>query len=211
MSGLARRSSTALGLIAAAGVLLGVLAQRPAPPLAPNLSLVPLVIAGWTGRDVSSAGSLAPDRQAVRHLVRTYERDQGITWLAVDYYADQVEGQRAVARHLVFPPHGVNEVAERTVSLPGGSGVTANLVTMRRGAERFATLYWYQLPGQAVAGDHWYRALLLWRRLVHGRADGALVRIAFPLPAGTSVEAALDARTDLLRDLPGELTRRLPS
>jgi EpsI family protein len=210
VSELARRSTTALGLIAAAGILVAALGQRPALPPQPNLGLVPLVIAGWTGRDVPSAGPLAPDRQAVRHLVRTYERDHGITWLAVDYYGDQVEGQRAVARHLVFPPHGINEVVERTARLSAGTGITANLVTMRRGADRFAILYWYQLPGRAIASDHWYRAHLLWRRLLHGRADGALVRIAFPLPAGTPVQAALETRADLLRQLPGEVTGRLP-
>jgi EpsI family protein len=208
MSELRHRSSTALALIAAAGILVGVLGSRPTPPPPPSLVHVPLVIAGWTGHERSSAGPLTPDPQALRHLVRIYERDDRITWLAVDYYADQVEGQRAVARHLVFPPSGVNEVTERVVRL---DSVTANLVSMRRGADRFATVYWYQLPGHAVAGDHWYRALLLWRRLAHGRADGALVRVAFPVPDGTAAEAALDTRADLLRALAAELTRRLPS
>jgi EpsI family protein len=208
MSGLARRSSTALGLIAVAGILVGLLGSRPTPPPPPGLVHIPLVIAGWTSGERPSAGPLTPDPQAVRHLVRTYERDDQVTWLAVDYYGDQVEGQRAVARHLVFPPSGVNEVTERVVRL---GRVTANLVSMRRGAERFATVYWYQLPGHAVAGDHWYRALLLWRRLAHGRADGALVRAAFPVPDGMSAEAALEARADLLRALAAELTRRLPS
>ena len=82
---------------------------------------------------------------------------------------------------------------------------------MRRGTDRFAILYWYQLPGRAIASDHWYRAHLLWRRLLHGRADGALVRIAFPLAAETAVQAALETRADLLRELPGEVTGRLPS
>ena len=35
-------------------------------------------------------------------------------------------------------------------------------------------------PASAVASDHWYRARLLYNRLVHGRTDGALVRIASP-------------------------------
>jgi EpsI family protein len=210
MTALARHSSTALALIAAAGILVGLLAPRPTSAPEPNLGRLSPVIAGWLGRDGSPAGPLAPDRQAVRHLVRTYERDGRATWLAVDYYADQVEGQRAVARHLVFPSHGVNEVTERTIPLPGPRGGTANLATMRRGAERFATLYWYQLPGHAVADDHWYRALLLWRRLVHRRADGALVRIAFPAPDGTTIDAALDARVDLLRHLSAEIEDRLP-
>jgi hypothetical protein len=61
-----------------------------------------------------------------------------------------------------------------------------------------------------VADDHWYRALLLWRRLVHRRADGALVRIAFPAPDGTTIDAALDARVDLLRHLSAEIEDRLP-
>jgi EpsI family protein len=210
MTDLARRSSTALALIAAAGVLFGLVAQRPTPPPEPDLALVALTLAGWAGRDGAVAGPLSPDRQAARHLVRTYARSHHVTWLAVDYYADQREGQRAVARHLVFPPRGVNEVVERTVRM-AGTDITANLVTMRRGDQRSATLYWYQLPGRAVADDHWYRGLLLWRRLVHRRGDGALVRIAFPLPDAASVGAALDERADLVRELTAELSRRLPS
>jgi EpsI family protein len=210
MTALARRSSTALALIAAAGILFGLVARRPAPPPEPDLARMPLIIAGWSGREEAAAGPLSPDRQAARHLVRTYVRGPQVTWLAVDYYGDQREGQRAVARHLLFPPHGVNEVTERTVRL-AGSDTTANLVTMRRDGQRSATLYWYQLPGRAVADDHWYRALLLWRRLVHGRADGALVRIAFPLSDSAPVGTALDDRGELLRRLMGELTRRLPS
>jgi EpsI family protein len=212
MSRLARSSLTALVLIAAAGGLLLTLARGSDGQASPSLVSVPLSLAGWQGVSRVPSGPLAPDRQASAHLLRTYERGDQVTWVAVDYYPDQVEGRRAVARQLVFPPHGVTDLTERIVNVPVETGrIPVNLVTMRSAGERRAIVYWYQLQDRSVASDHGYRARLIWNRLAHRRTDGALVRVAFPLAGADQVTDAVNARTDLLRALHGDLRRRLPS
>ena len=48
-------------------------------------------------------------------------------------------------------------------------------------------LYWYQLHGGTIGSDHLYRARLMWNRIVHRRADGALIRVASAAPPPAEV------------------------
>jgi EpsI family protein len=137
-----------------------------------------------------------------------------MAWFAVGFYPNQTEGRRPATRSLVFPSSGWTDLSEETVSLPmagpNGRALAANLVMVRRGDRRVAILYWYQLAGATIESDHFYRAQLLWNRLVHRRADGSLVRVAIPVPVAVDPSALIADHAELIRAFVPELSRILP-
>lgn len=55
--------------------------------------------------------------------------------------------------------------------------------------------------------DHWYRLLLFYNRVVRRRAEGALVRIASPIPEGVTPAAVLATQTAFLEAFYPDLLR----
>jgi EpsI family protein len=88
--------------------------------------------------------------------------------------------------------------------------IDANLLLMRVAGRRVASLYWYEVQGMRVPSDHWYRALLVYSRLVRGRTDGALMRVASPVTDGVDPASVVAKQASFLRDFYPEVTRRLP-
>ena len=113
---------------------------------------------------------------------------------------------------LVYPRRGWTDLSSETVSIPrtGASALAANLVQVRRGDQRVVILYWYQLPGGTIGSDHLYRARLIWNRIVHRRADGALVRVAAPVPPDGSPAQVIAQQAEFLEAFLPELSRSLP-
>src|SRR4029434_7590141 len=97
-----------------------------------------------------------------------------------------------------FPGGGWSQISEREVTLPLGAaaegGLAANLVLIETGGQQYDLLYLYEVRGVAIASDHGYRARLLYNRLVWGRSDGALIRIASPVQAGEEEHGVLASR-----------------
>jgi EpsI family protein len=209
----ARFSVAALVLIGAAAILLAI-SGRPARAVSPAwLAGFPATIAGWTATDAAPGAILPADSRAARHLSRTYEHGGRPIWVAVDYYPDQGQNQRPAARQLVFPGHGWADLSEQQVRIPldGGSGqLPATLVLMRTADRTVAVLYWYQLQDRSVASDHWYRALLIWNRIVHGRGDGALVRVASAVPETSTPSEVLGQLGEFIRAFHADLLAALP-
>lgn len=207
-------SVAALALLAmAAAALLVPRGVRDVAPAMP-LELMPTRLAGWLGSDQGATDVLPADPGVPVHLARTYDKDGQRLWISVGYYPNQAEGRRPPARDLLFPGRGWSDLSEEVVTLPldGGSGrsIPANLVLMRSGQRRVAILYWYQLQDHSIASDHWYRATLLYNRLIRGRAEGALVRIATAMPDGAGPQGAVAVQTEFVRAFYPELLRRLP-
>ena len=213
MSRPARFGIAALLLLAAAGLTVAV-PDVAEVPLAAPLDLLPAGLPGWSPAGQVPVGVLPPDPRAGREVVRTYAGAGTTMWLAVGYYPAQKEGRRPAARDLLFAAHGWTDLTESRISLPvaaaGGGGLPANALIMRRGEERLAILYWYLVQGRPLASDHWYRARVAWNRLAHGRADGALIRLASPLPPGTPPETVMVSQTRFLEAFYPELLRTLP-
>src|SRR4030095_600177 len=113
---------------------------------------------------------------------------------------------------LVYPSSGWTDLSSEAVSipLPGAPALPATLIVVRRGDQRVVILYWYQLPGGTIGSDHLYRARLMWNRIVHRRDDGALLRVASPLPAGGSPAQVIGQQAEFLRAFLPELSRSLP-
>lgn len=203
----------AVGLLGATGFAL-VLPHEVAPaPLARPLQLLPMRLGDWEGIDGVPPLTLREDSQARVRLSRTYRRADDALWFAADYYPEQSEGLRPRAQELLYPGQGWTELSARTLELALGDGrdrpLPLTAVTIRTPARALVVLYWYQLGSRSVAGDHWYRAHLLFNRIARGRAEVLLVRIAAPTDTTQSSEA-LTSQTDFIRALYPQLLRHLP-
>jgi EpsI family protein len=196
-----RFSLIALGLLVATGIAVAMPVRVIETPLRASFEAVPAP-PGWRVTDEAPETILRPDSRAPVRLARGYTKGPETEWVLVEYFPIQDETRRAAAREFVFPGQGWTQMTEREVVLPigaGGAGVPANLVLIEMTQRRYAVLYWYEIGGIATLSDHGYRARLLYNRLVRGRSDGALIRIASPLEAGEDGRGALSRQTEFLR------------
>lgn len=214
---MARRAlffATALALLGIAGGLLLLPHDAREVPLAAPLDLIPITFKGWTGANHVPAEVLRVDPQVPEHLFRTYQNGTQTVWVSVGYYPNQAEGRRPPAQELLFPGQGWSTLSARPVRIPldGGStrSIPANLLLMQTADRQVAILYWYQVRGRSIASDHWYRTLVLYHRLAHRRADGALVRIASPVPEGADPAAVVARQAEFIQAFYPELLRSLP-
>jgi EpsI family protein len=205
----------ALAMLGAAGTALAVPRGAADVALRQPLDAVPTVLGPWSLAAPPAEEILPPDPRATQSLTRGYARGARPVWVAVGYYANQTEGRRPATRSLVFPASGWTDLSEERISLPAsgpaGRPLAANLVVVRRGERRVAMVYWYQLADRLIESDHLYRARLLWNRLAEGRADGALVRVALPLPDGASAAAVVAEHAEFFHMFVAELARTLPA
>lgn len=207
-----RFSLIALALLVATGIAVAMPVSVVQTPLRASFEAVPAP-PGWRITEEAPEGIVRPDWRAPVRLARGYAKGPETEWVLVEYFPLQDEARRANAREFVFPPQGWTQMTEREVALPigaGGAAVPANLVLIEINKQRYAVLYWYEVGGIATLSDHGYRARLLYNRLVRGRSDGALIRIASPLEAGEDDRAALARQTNFLRVFYPALLGSLP-
>jgi EpsI family protein len=206
-------SAIALTLSGLAGLLLLTGGEAKERPLASSLDSIPSRAGQWTVAGVPPTGVFPPD-PSVDVLFRAYRRGTSTVWLSVGYYPSQREGRRAVARELVLPGHGWNEGKERAVAIPtpglGADVIAASRVFLRSADSRMAVLYWYQLPGRTTGSDHEYRASLLYNRLVHHRADAALIRVGAPVLNEHDLSQVESNQIDFVQAFYGQLLATLP-
>ena len=210
-----RRETVAFALALAVLAVTGAAVYLPREirdvALAGPLHGLPLEIAGW--RMSNEAPPSLPDDPAAREpITRAFRNGDDVVWATVFYYPRQTEGNRGRGRDLVFPSDSWADLTERdvrlaaTVDLPA---LSAHAVNVRVRDQRWTVLYWYDLRGSTLASEHWYRAGLLYNRLVHRRADSALVRLVW---RGTIDFSGEDdrSRVAFTRGFQAELRRFLP-
>ena len=181
-------------------------------PLPLPLDAIPTALGEWRPGPPPPDEILPQDPRAASELVRGYTDGTRMTWVAIGYYPNQTDTRRPATGILVYPSRGWTDLSSESVSIPlaGAPALPANLVLVRRGDQRVMILYWYQVPGGTIRSDHLYRARLMWNRIVHRRADGALVRVAAPLPTGVSPAQVIAQQAEFLRAFLPELSRSLP-
>lgn len=207
-----RFSLIALALLVAAGIATAMPAGMGLTPLRAPFDTVPTP-AGWTEGGEPPETVLSPDDRAPIRLARSFTKWPETQWVLVEYFPAQDESRRAAAREFAFPGTGWTQITEREVVLALGKAapsLEANQVLVEAAGKRYAVLYWYEIGGVATASDHGYRARLLYNRLVRGRSDGALIRIASPLQAGEDGAAVLARQAEFLRVFYPALLGSLP-
>ena len=204
----------AVGLIGATAVVSNVAREAGQGSSSIARGHIPAVLSGWSSTDRVPAGVMPPDPSAETELVRAYQNGTQTVWVSVGYYARQGEGRRPTARRLLFPSSGWSNLSEESTQIvldgPPVGTIPATLVVVESGGRSLAILYWYQIGRRSVGSDHWYRALLLFSRLVHGRSDGALIRIVSPVPSARDVAPVVAKQMEFVRVFYPELLRSLP-
>ena len=202
--------SIAMALLLTTAGLVAFPQDTRAVALRAPLESVPTAVQEWTVSPAVPPEALPADPRAGEQLHRTYVRGRETVWVSVGYYPRQVGRDRPTAQQLLYPGSGWADLTVDPVRLPldGDAALTANFL-MRTGGQPVGILYWYEIQGRSIASDHWYRALLLYNRVVHGRADGALVRIAAPATSETRA-AALATLGDFVRAFHPQVVRSLP-
>ena len=200
--------TSAVALLCVTGILLQL--QGPVEDAAPlhRLETFPVALGGWIRADSVDDDGLAPDLQAEQRLARTFTRGATTLKVYVGCYRKQPPPSE-----LFLPSRGWTTLERRlaVISLDarGAQSLGANLEVLQTEDQRIVLLYWYQIDAQSIAGEHWYRALLLWNRFVHGRAESALVRIASPLARSGDPASAAAAQAEFVRVFYPELMRAL--
>jgi EpsI family protein len=205
--------NVAVVLLLGTGLLLAVSRDPDEVALAAPLETIPSELPGWKGSNDVPVDVLPIDGNAPVRFLRTYQNGTQTVWVSVDYYGSQREGHRPPALALLYPGRGWSELTARVVRVPlpdRRDSIDANLLLMRVAGRRVAILYWYEVQGMRVTSDHWYRALLVYSRLVRGRTDGALMRVASPVTEGVDPASVVAKQASFLRDFYPEVTRRLP-
>jgi EpsI family protein len=206
-------SAVALALIALAGTVVFTATDARERPLAVPLEALPIIAGAWTAGGTPPREAFTPDPRATDELMRVYRRGGDVIWASVAYYPYQGEGRRAAARELLIPGHSWSVRDERRLTIPtpgaGQGSIDATQMILASESWRLAVVYWYQLPGRTASSEHQYRGLLLYNRLVHQRADAALVRIATPLDASQELGPALSAELDFVQAFYGSLVALL--
>ena len=181
-------------------------------PLPQPLDAIPTALGEWRPAAPPSDEILPRDPRATDSLARGYTDGTRTSWVAVGYYPNQTDTRRPATGNLVYPSSGWTDLSSETVSIPlsGAPALPANLILVRREDRRVVILYWYQLPGGTIGSDHLYRARLMWNRIVHRRADGALVRVAAAVPPDGSPAQVIAQQAEFLEAFLPELSRRLP-
>lgn len=208
-----RRFSLALALLAVTAVALYVPGQAREVPLAASLHSIPAHLAGWSVAADPPPDLASFDPAAGEQATLAFRRDSEVVWVSVFYYPLQTEGSRGRGRELVLPARGWADLAERTVQIPAADGLSplsAHLVSIRVHDQPVTILYWYQVRGHGVASAYRYRALLLYNRLAHQRADGALVRLVWPSPKSFDAPGPDQPHVAFVQAIHAELLRVLP-
>ena len=152
------------------------------------------------------------DPHAEKTLSRLYESSDGNKIeLFVGYNSRQFDENRLQSPKLVFPK-GWEYASMEEINIPLASGEAidaAGLVTKKYTDKRLV-LFWYEVRGKAFAGDFRNRIELIKGLVLHGRTDGAVVRLATPIAEFESIDKAKDRLVSFSKDLYPALVQVLP-
>jgi len=111
----------------------------------------------------------------------------------IGYRHSQFGMDRLRSPKLVFP-EGWEYAAMNRIELKGaeaGSKIDAVWLLTKKNNLRRLVVFWYQLPGEALSNELYFRWEIVRRWLIHGRTDAAVVRLATDLDSSESVDLAL--------------------
>ena len=204
------RALVAAGLIVAAGVYAGGAGSPERAPAREPLATTPLSIDGWQGRDAPLEDDVVAQLGADDYVNRRYvAADLPPVALYVGYYASQQQGDTIHSPQNCLPGAGWRPVStERTTLDLGTRTIPVNRITIQKGMDRQAVLYWYQGRSRVVASELANKAWLMVDAARLRRTDGGLVRLITPI--ASTPEAAFAALTAFSTSLFPSLSSRLP-
>ncbi len=184
------------GALVAVGAVAWWLQLRPGLAVdAEPLSSLPPRVAQWRAVDVPMAPSVERILRADFHVQRTYVRTGAAPiWLYIGYYGTERGGrpEHTPRNCYVSADWGIEQA--RVVEIDGALRVNEYLIE-RRGEQRLVQFWYRSHRRSGLLGGFDQSLDRLLGRLLHDRADGALVRVSMPVDE----ESLPLARRQLLR------------
>jgi len=202
----------ALLLLMAYGVRSWMERAAPETPQ-PRLAGIPASAGDWR---LLQDRELPADTMAVLHadavLLRDYQLAEAEqVQLYVAYYRSQSAGERMHSPRNCLPGSGWEPVSSSflPVDMGGGRQATVNRYLVQKGTRQMLVLYWYESRRRIVADEYAGRLYLLWDSLTRQDRDGAIIRVAVPLPKGQGEESATRLATHFIRRMAPGITGAL--
>lgn len=164
-------------------------------PLEKALRQFPQVIGPWQG----GADEVLPENivQVLGvddYVSRYYSGPDGSVHLYASYFSTTWGGKSYHSPRNCMPGSGWDvtklEVVPLSVANPHPHTVQVSRMLMQKGAEHEVVLYWYQGRGRIMATEYAERVYRVVDSLIHGRTEGAFVRIIVPVH-GRDIDAAM--------------------
>jgi EpsI family protein len=189
-----------------AGVLRYVDRSQPVP-LKQSLSEFSLENAGWIGKEVLPIERLQGADQSIARFYRALSGED--VRLSLWYFESQTQG-----KELVSPGTAKLHADAKRVRLSIGAQteVELNRRFIHDGDRAQMVLFWYDLNGRILANPQMVKLYTAYDAVVHGRTNGALIRVSADLPsddqAGRNQAAEILAK--FIGALYSGLDRQLP-
>ena len=152
------------------------------------------------------------DAHAEKTISRVYESDdKSKIELFLGFNGRQFDENRLQSPKLVFR-NGWEYASLEEIQIPaaGAKPIEAiGLLTKKFNARKFV-LFWYQVRGQSFSGDVRNRIELIKGLVLHGRTDGAVIRLATPVSDMESLESAKNRLITFSTQLYPKLSSVLP-
>ncbi|MCA9501691.1 MAG: EpsI family protein [Spirochaetaceae bacterium] len=176
-----------LGLLLVAGVAAWWLMLRPVvEPDPARLDALPLRLMDYQAMDIPMDRSVSEMLDADHNVQRAYLHPQGyVVFVYVGYYGTRRGGTPEHTPEVCYPSQGWALAADGARRVGGRDGIDVRELVVTKQGEQRLVHFWYRTRERSgitsIAGlrlDH-FRG-----RLLHNRADGALVRVSTPVEHG---------------------------
>jgi EpsI family protein len=146
-----------------------------------SLSLFPMRMGQWTGRDALLAESVLNELGVSDYLSRYYTTGPADIGLYIGYYDSQRQGSTIHSPLNCMPGAGWNPVSRNYLNISvGGREIQVNRITIQKGLEKQVVLYWYQAHGRVVASEYWGKVYTVVDAMRLNRTDAAMIRVVAP-------------------------------
>ena len=170
-----------------------LLRARSAFEVIPNpqaLETFPRDLQDWTGRDLPLTSNVLRILGPGDFLSRTYRNAAKVETmdLFIAYYPSQRSGDTIHSPQNCLPGAGWTPLLKDHIQIPyvketgTATEVTANRYILANGMDRVLVLYWYQAHGRTTPSEYWAKFYLVKDAIAMNRSDGAMVRVAAPIP-----------------------------
>jgi EpsI family protein len=204
-----------LGMLIAAGLLLGFISHGEETPLRRSFVDFPLRIDQWTGKELGLETKVLQVVKVDDYMMRQYWSEQGTPiGFYVGYYKSMRQGATYHSPKNCLPGSGwyFVKTGNTRLDIPGrhGQAVEINKLIIQKGLDKQLVLYWYQDRGRIITSEYWAKLYMVLDAIFKHRTDGAFVRVTVPF-SGDDEEMAIRRGRSFVEKAFSLLEEYLPS
>ena len=180
-----------------------------------TFTLFPMKIDGWNGSqsslDVNVQVALGADEYLLANFVN--ETDNTVVNLFTAYYHSITDGSGTHSPEVCIPGGGweVSRWQQQTVSAAGsGEEFKVNRAIIQKGTDLRLVYYWFEQRGKKFASEYAFKLDTVKESLLHGRSDGALVRLITTIAPGEAEAVAEQRLQSFIKPMSSVMPRFLP-